>query len=208
MKNMLTIVVTSIMLLLSVSVSADQYAVTLRDTKLVAKPFRDAESIGSIASDSAVLVLKRKGGWYQVQHNKQTGWVRLTSLRLKRGKGPNNKGKASAPGQQKKAGSLDTLGEALSGGLFTTGSSSNVATTTGIRGLDEEDIGNAEPNEKALQQLAQYAVTPEQAQRFASQAGLRKTKLDYLDGDNQAGGGLFDIFSGGGNTEETEEESP
>jgi hypothetical protein len=208
MKNTLSIVVASIMLLISVPLSADQYAVTLRDANLVAKPFRDAESIGSITSDTRVLILKRKGGWYQVKNNAQTGWVRLTSLRLKPGKGPENKGKASAPGQQKKAGSLDTLGEALTGGLFTTGSSSNVATTTGIRGLDEEDIGNAEPNEKAPELLAQYAVTPEQAQRFASQANLSKTKLDYLEGDNNTGGSLFDVFSGGGNTEDTEEESP
>ena len=180
---------------------------TLRDTTLVAKPFRDADSIGSISSDTQVVVLKRKGGWYQVQNNDQNGWVRLTSLRLKKTK-DKAKGKTNAAGQLKKSGNLDTLGEALTGGLFTTGSSSNVATTTGIRGLDEEDIGNAEPDEKALEQLDSFKVSAEQAQRFASQASLNRSKLDYLAGDSasEGGGGLLDSILGGGSNSSSEEE--
>lgn len=188
MKQTLIMLISAAFLLASQPLAADQLAVTLRDATLVAKPFRDAESIGSISSDTQVIVLKRKGGWYQVQNKEQTGWVRLTSLRLKKNKGKNKakgkgKGKNSAPGQLKKPGNLDTLGEALTGGLFTTGSSSNVATTTGIRGLDADDIGNAEPDEEALQKLDNYKVSAEQAQRFANQASLNRSKLDYLDGD-------------------------
>ena len=213
----------AILMLVSLSLAADQYAVTLRDSKLVDKPFRDASAIGSIISDTQIVVLKRKGGWYQVRSDDQTGWVRLTNLRLQRGgpkeKGPGNnknknkghgKGKASTPGQQKKKiGSLDTLGEALTGGLFTTGSSSRVTSTTGIRGLDEEDIGNASPNPAALAQLEKFSVSADQAERFAGKAKLNRTKLDYLAGDSasKGSGGLLDFF-GGGNTQQEEEDSP
>ena len=214
MKKLLTPLIAVAVVTASLSLTADQYAVALRDTRLVDKPFRDASSIGEIASETRVLVLRRKGGWYQVQSDNQTGWVRLTSLRLKRGGGNNKgkgkgKGKASAPGQKKKkVGSLETLGEALSDGLFTTGSSSSLAPTTAIRGLDEEKIDNASPDEKALALLDKYRVNSEQAGRFAQQAKLASARLDYLKGDsaNTGSGGLLNFF-GGGTSQGSEEDS-
>ena len=220
MKTLILSGISATLLFASLGLAADQYAVTLRDSKVVAKPFRDAASIGSIDSDTRIQVLKRKGGWYKINNDGQTGWVRLTNLRLQRGASNKNKakknkgkgkGKTSAPGQQKKKiGSLDTLGEALTGGLFTTGSSSKVTSTTGIRGLDEEDIGNAEPNPAAVAQLDKFTVSTDQAERFASKAKLNSTQLDYLEGDSasEGGGGLLNLFGGGNSQQEDEEDSP
>ena len=212
MKQILSGVLASCLFLASTSLNAEQYAVTLGDIGLRDGPYRDAAEIGTLPGDTRLLVLDRKGGWYQINHEKGSGWVRLTGLRLERnhpgkGKGKGQgKGKANAPGQQKKVGKLDTLGEALTGGLFSTGrgSSNSVASTTGIRGLDAQQLDNASPDEAAVAALDKFAVSTDQAQRFAAQEQLLASKLDYFEGDEarQGGGGLLNLFSGGNTSNE------
>lgn len=208
MKRILIGLLTSGLLIGSGALQAEQYAVTLRDMDLRDGPYRDATGIARLGSDTRLQVLARKGGWYQISYERQTGWVRLTGLRLEHaatGKGNGKaKGKDKAPGQQDKISSLDTIGDALSGGIFSTGRgrSSEATSTSGIRGLDEKDIGNASPNPQALAALDKHLVDAEQARRFAEQQKLHASKLDYLQGDSAAkgGGGLLNLFGGGGDT--------
>jgi hypothetical protein len=216
MKQIISVLLAASLLLATASLNAEQYAVTLRDTGLRDGPYRDAVELRRLPSDTRLQILERKGGWYQINFEKHTGWVRLTGLRLERRKPGKNKakgkGKTGAPGQQKKIGKLDTLGEALTGGLFSTGhgSSSEVTSTTGIRGLDAEQLDNASPDPEAVNALDNFAVSAEQAQRFAARQQLLASRLDYFTGDaaGEGSGGLLDLFSGGNSETSEEEESP
>mgnify|MGYP001764761823 CR=1 FL=1 len=44
--------------------------------------------------------------------------------------------------------------------------------TTGVRGLSEEELKNAQPNPAAVAALEQYAVAPDDARRFAQKGAL------------------------------------
>jgi hypothetical protein len=212
MKQIHSTLLAAVLLFSSAPLNAEQYAVTLGDTGLRDAPYRDAAEIGQLPGDARLQVLDRKGGWYQISFEQRTGWVRLTGLRLeRRNQGNNNgngkgKGKANAPGQQKKVGKLDTLGEALTGGLFSTGrgNSGEVTSTTGIRGLDAEQLDNASPDPEAVAALDRYSVSSDQAQRFAAREQLLASRLDYFEGDaaRKGSGGLLDVFSGSDSSDE------
>jgi hypothetical protein len=49
-----------------------------------------------------------------------------------------------------------------------------------VRGLDEEELKQAEFNEKELQTLKTYRTSPKDAQSFANQAGLQTQKVPFM----------------------------
>jgi hypothetical protein len=48
--------------------------------------------------------------------------------------------------------------------------------TTGVRGLSEEELRNAQPDAAALQQVEQLAVGADDARSFARAASLKASK--------------------------------
>ena len=52
--------------------------------------------------------------------------------------------------------------------------------TTGVRGLSEEDLKNAQPNPEEFEKLEKYAVNKSKAEKFARDAKLKNQQLDYL----------------------------
>jgi hypothetical protein len=60
------------------------------------------------------------------------------------------------------------------------GATGNVVTTSGTRGISAEDLTGAAPDAAELQEVETLAVTPEQARRFAGEAGLASRDLAYL----------------------------
>jgi len=60
------------------------------------------------------------------------------------------------------------------------GGSSGTAVATGVRGLDKEQIRNAQPNAAELARMAQFAASQADAERFANGAGLAAQAIDYL----------------------------
>ncbi len=58
--------------------------------------------------------------------------------------------------------------------------SGNVVAATGVRGLDEEKLKEAEFNEQELQTLKTYRTSKKQAQGFANQAGLQVQKVPFI----------------------------
>ncbi len=133
----------------------------LKADELKAEPFRDAKTLRSLAKGDKVDILKKEGGWFQVKAGKSGGWVRMLSVR----KGDARKGPAAS-------GVL-----ALSAGRAGTGS---VVATTGIRGLNEEELKSAQFNEKELQLAESYSVKKTDAQKFAKQGKLVARPFDYL----------------------------
>jgi len=62
---------------------------------------------------------------------------------------------------------------------------SGATVTTGVRGLSEEQLKNAQPDPEALQELERYAANRRDAQRFAAEGKLQAQRVDYLSGDKK-----------------------
>jgi hypothetical protein len=106
-------------------------------------------------------ILGKKGAWLNVKTTKAGGWVRLLSVK---------RGAASSGGQIK--GVLD-----VASGRAGTG---KVVATTGVRGLNEEELKNAKYSEAEVKKLESFTITSGQAQQFAKSGGLKAVKINYL----------------------------
>lgn len=141
--------------------AATEKGVALKADKLVAEPFADAKQVGSLAKGEAVSILKKSGGWYQIKGKGAQGWVRMLSVR--RGQA----GKSSA--------AKDVA--AISTGRAGTG---QIVSTTGVRGLSEEELKAAKYDAAQLKQAEAFAVTKASAGIFAQKAQLAARPFNYL----------------------------
>ena len=140
---------------------AGESGTTLKSTEIMASPFRDAKTIGTLNKGDPVNILKRQGGWYQVTSGKTNGWVRM--LNIQRG--------------EARKGSEVTGLAALASGRAGTG---KVVATTGVRGLNEEDLKTAQFNEAEINNMEAQTVSKTEARAFAAQAQLKSRRVDYL----------------------------
>src|SRR3989338_3815034 len=109
-------------LLLSGALHAAESGTALKADDLKTEPFRDAKTVAKLAAGYKVDILKKDGGWLQVNSAKGKGWVRMLSIR----KGDARKGSGGASGVL-----------ALASGRAGTG---KVVATTGLRGLNEGEV--------------------------------------------------------------------
>lgn len=150
-----------IMLLAVSAAGAAETGTALKSDHLRAEPYGDAKPVGSIARGDKLDILDKKGAWLKVKSAGSSGWVRLLSV--KRGMlGRSNNAE----------GVLD-----LATGRAGTG---QVVSTTGVRGLSEEDLKAAKFNEEEIKKLEGNGISGAEAQQFASKGGLQARKLDYL----------------------------
>ncbi|HEU0188304.1 MAG TPA: SH3 domain-containing protein [Gallionellaceae bacterium] len=149
-------------LLLSGALHAAESGAAIKGDDLKAEPFRDAKTVATLAAGDKVNILKKDGGWLQVDSAKGKGWVRMLSIR----KGDARKGSGDASGLL-----------ALSSGRAGTG---KVVATTGIRGLNEEELKAAKFNEEELKRAESYASGKSEAAGFAAQGKLVARSFDYL----------------------------
>jgi uncharacterized protein YraI len=141
---------------------AQETGFAVRQTEVKKEPFSDAESVGTLAEKSQVKVLGRQGGWMQVESGTLSGWVRMLAIRM-------NSGQSSIVSGLKSLFSVARTG------------SSGTTVTTGVRGLDKEQIQNAKPNPEELKKLGAFAVTKSDAEQFAAgNPQLKNQKIDYL----------------------------
>jgi hypothetical protein len=134
----------------------------LKTDEIKAEPFRDAKTVGSLATGDTVEILGQRSGWFQVQSAKGTGWVRMLSVR--RGEARKRRGEVG-----------EVFG--LATGRAGTG---QVVATTGIRGLGEEDLKAAKFSEIELKTAESFAATREEARKFAAEGKLGPRKVDDL----------------------------
>ena len=149
-------------LLLSGALHAAESGTALKADDLKTEPFRDAKTVAKLATGDKVDILKKDGGWLQVNSAKGKGWVRMLSIR----KGDARKGGSDASGVL-----------ALASGRAGTG---KVVATTGIRGLNEEELKAAKFNEEELKRAESYASSKPEASRFAASGKLAARPFDYL----------------------------
>lgn len=134
----------------------------IRAGELKTKPFADAPAAARFTANQQVNVISRQGGWVQVEADGKTGWLRMLNLRMASAGAPSRKGNNSAMAS-----------------LLRTGSSGKTV-TTGVKGMDEEDIRNATIDIVELQELHGLAVPPLEATAHAQQSGLKEYKVEYL----------------------------
>jgi len=144
----------------STTVTNEQGAAIKADD-IRAEPFGDANIVGRLSTGDNVAILNSDGGWLQVNSQKGNGWVRMLSIR-----------KGDAP----KAGSASgVLG--LASGRAGTG---KVVATTGIRGLNEEELMTAQFNEAEVKLTDSYASSKSEAAEFAARGRLVARPFNYL----------------------------
>lgn len=133
----------------------------IKPSEVKATPFNDAKTVGTLGKGAKVDILGRNGGWMQVSAGRTKGWTRMLNIR---------RGAATA--------NLDLAGAVqVASGRAATG---NIASTTGIRGLSNEDLQKAPFNEPQLKQLEDYTVSADQARQFANKTRRAARNVDKL----------------------------
>ena len=149
-------------LIFSGALHAAETGTALKSDDIRTEPFRDAKTVAKLATGDKVDILKKDGGWYQVKSAKGRGWVRMLSIR----KGDMRKSGGSASG-------LLALGSGRAG-------TGKVVATTGIRGLNEEELKAAKFDEAELKRAESYATNKSAAAKFAAAGKLTARPFDYL----------------------------
>jgi Bacterial SH3 domain len=152
----------ALLLLLPLIVAAEP-ATVIRATELKQAPATDAATVATLPENTAVDALERKSGWTRVKAQSGEGWVRMLSLRF----GGEVKPKAGSSG----------LTQMFN--VARTGTSGTTQATTGVRGLDAEQLANAQPNPAELAKLEQFAADRDGAAKFAAQGKLHATSVEY-----------------------------
>ena len=150
-----------LLLAFPVTVAAEP-AQLVRATDLKAAPATDAATLASLPENAAVETLERKGGWTRVKAVAGEGWVRMLALRF------------GGPGAAKQGDS----GIAQIFNVARTGTS-GTQVTTGARGLDADQLANAQPNPAELAKMKGYAADRAAAEAFAVKGKLAATPVEY-----------------------------
>jgi hypothetical protein len=154
----------SALALLAASLCAAEPAATIRATELKKDPGTDAPTVAQLAEGAKVEALERKGGWTRVKtEGGAEGWVRMLQLRY---------GGEAKSGD---SGIAQLLNVARTG-------SSGTQVTTGVRGLDPDQLARARPNPGELSRMTGYAVDKDSAAGFAAQGPLRAQRVEYPKG--------------------------
>jgi len=151
----------ALLLLLPMVVLAEP-ATVIRATELKQEPASDSATLAALAENTAVEVLERKSGWTRVKAQPGEGWVRMLALRFG----------GTAPAKPGATGVTQLFNVARTG-------SSGTQVTTGVRGLDAEQIANAQPNPAELAKLEKFAADRDAAAGFAAQGKLSAKPVDY-----------------------------
>lgn len=161
-------------------------ALTARATDLQGQPQADAAAIVNLPENTKVDVVSRRGAWTQVKTAAgQTGWVRMLNLKQE-----SSSAAASSSGSGNPVSGLATL-------LGSGRTSSSATTTTGVKGLQKEDVQNAQANPTEFQKFKTYAVGKDAGEAFAKRSKLHPNKLEYLSEPAANRGDSTSSLSGG-----------
>lgn len=151
-------------LIATVLAASAETGTVLKADPLRTEPFRDARAVATLATGDRVEILLRQGAWYRVKTARGSGWVHMLSVR---------RGEAAKAGAASEASGL----LALASGRAGTG---KVVATTGIRGLDEEQLKAARYSESELSYSDSLVANTAAAAKFAASGKLAARAVDYL----------------------------
>lgn len=132
----------------------------LRASELREKPYSDARVVAKLPAATAITVSQRKGSWAQVASREAQGWIKVLHI-------------VSVSGKQ------SSLGLAEAGKVLTTGASGR-ASSTAVKGFDEEDVKKSEPAPAEVSYLETLGSSSAEAQSFARKAGRKSATVPFL----------------------------
>ncbi len=150
--------------IVSVPAAAAETGRLQKADQLKAEPFTDAETLSTFETGDRVEILKRQGGWFQVNSARGSGWVHMLSVR---------RGEAEQPSGESDATGLLELASGRAG-------TGKVVATTGIRGLNEEQLKAARYSASELKLSDSYVQSATAARQFAAKGRLAPRTMDYL----------------------------
>jgi uncharacterized protein YraI len=127
---------------------------TTVSTELKSTPNPSASTITTLPAGQALQIGVRQGAWYQVKTAQGEGWVRMLNVRLHNG--------TTRSGESAMSG-LTALGQA---------SRSNTTVATGVRGLNRQDLEQAQEDPAEVAKLEKYRVSADEARKFGQAGGL------------------------------------
>lgn len=149
-------------LLLLPALALAEPATLVRATELKKDPATDAAKVADLPENAPVDAMERSGGWIRVRTPAGAeGWVKMLALRY-------------APGTARQGDS--GLSQAIN--VARTGTS-GTRVTTGVRGLEAEDIATARPNPVELSRMSTFAATRDSSTAFAESGKLQRQRVDY-----------------------------
>lgn len=148
--------------LLYTGLSTAETGSALKSDSIRYEPYADAKVVGSFTRGESLDILKKQGAWLQVKTKKSTGWVRLLSVK---------RGAASSSGNQISGVLAAANGRAGTG---------QVVSTTGVRGLSNEDLKAAKFNEAEIKAMEGNTVSASQSKQFAVSGGLKTVAFSNL----------------------------
>lgn len=147
------------------AIAATTSGAILKSTELRTKPYLDAPKVTTLATGAPVSILERKGGWLRVKTGSRTGWVRMLYVRT---------------GTVGAGTSASVIGKGTVQLATGRAGSGNVVATSGIRGLDEEQLAKAESNPAQLAKLKTLAASESGARAYAKRVGLKARTVAAL----------------------------
>jgi hypothetical protein len=154
------------------SAPAAEQATVERESRLHAEPRLDAPEVAVATPGTVAEVLGKSGAWLNVRTPSATGW--LFSFNVRFIVKPADTAQESASG-----------GDSAIGRVFGPRRGVNVTSTIGVRGLEKEDLRQAQFSAEQMQQLDGFAASREAAQESARAKGLTAVQVDYLQAGTQ-----------------------
>jgi hypothetical protein len=168
-KPVAALIATGLALVLSamlalVAAAAPETGTALKPDDIKVEPFKDAKTVGRIAKGDRVEILARQSGWLQVKAGTKRGWVRMLSVR---------RGQAAGTDVGKEVGGIAGVATGRAG-------TGQVVSSTGVRGLSEQELKAAKFDEAELRRAEAFAVAAADAQAFAAQGKLAARQMAFL----------------------------
>jgi uncharacterized protein YgiM (DUF1202 family) len=151
-----------ILVLATSAAMAGESGIAVKADSLRDQPFQDGRVLAQIAKGERAEILKTSGGWSQVKTAKGSGWVRMLSIRR-------NAARSGA-----------TSGSSLSALASGRAGTGKIVATTGIRGLNEEELKAARYNESEVALAESYESSKTAARQFAQKGKLVAQPVEYL----------------------------
>jgi len=170
-RSLIPAILTAGLLFVTPAGAAEQVTVE-RESQLYAEPNLDSAKGEALAQGTLAEVIGKSGAWLNVKTPEATGWVFSFNVRFI------VKGSDATPASSGSGGSAI-------GRIFGPGRGVDVTSTIGVRGLDTEDLKQAQFSAEQIKLLDGYVVAKDAAEEAARGKGLAPVEVEYLQAGSQ-----------------------